>query len=66
MFQALDNKGRYFLELLNDNLNIIKLTYSKGESWLKYFGHSNLLCARAMQAIVNHVSIGEYWLRFLP
>jgi len=30
MFQASDTKGRNFLELLNDDSNIIELTYSKG------------------------------------
>ena len=38
----------------------LKLTYSKGGTWLKYFGYSNLLCARATRATVNHVPIGEY------
>ena len=65
-FQASDDKGVHFLELLDDNLNIIEPTYRKGGSWLKYFGHSNLLCARATRAIVNHAPIGEYWLRFFP
>ena len=65
-FQASDNKGRNFLELLDDNLNIIEPSYSKGGSWLKFFGHSNSLCARAMRAIVNHTPIGEYQLRFFP
>ena len=46
-FQASDNKGRYFLDLLNDDLNPIKLTYSKRGLWLNFFGHSNLLCTRA-------------------
>jgi len=64
MFQASNDKGRNFLELLNDNLNIIETTYSKGRSWLKYFGHSNLLCVKAIKAIVNHTPIGEYCLRF--
>ena len=31
-FQVLDFKSTHFLELLNDNLNIIKLTYVKGGS----------------------------------
>jgi len=66
MFQASDNKGRNFLDLLDDNLNTIELMYSKGESWLKYFGHSNLLCARVTRAIVNYFPIGEYQLRFFP
>jgi len=64
MFQASDKKGRNFLELLDDNLNIIELTYSKRELWLKYFSHSNLLYARASRAIVNHALIREYHLRF--
>jgi len=29
-FQSLNNKERYFLDLLNNNLNFIELTYSKG------------------------------------
>jgi len=63
-FQALDNKERNFLELLDDNLNTIEPMYSKEGLWLKHFGHSNLLCTRATRAIVNYASIGEYWLRF--
>ena len=66
MFQASDYKGRSFLDLLDDNLNIIKLLYSKGGSWLKHFGHSNSLCTRATRAIVNHSPIGKYCLRFFP
>ena len=60
MFQASDDKGRNFLNLLDDNLNIIKPIYLKGGSWLKYFGHCNSLCARVTRAIVNHAPIGEY------
>jgi len=63
MFQASDDKERNFLELLDDNLNIIELTYFKNRSWLKYFGHLNSLYTRAMRAIVNYASIG-YCLRF--
>ena len=66
MFQASDGKGNNFLNLLDDNFNPIKLSYTKGSPWLQAFGHSNSLCARAMRAITNHASIGEYWLRFLP
>ena len=65
-FQALDEKGYQFLELLNDNNNLLELTYSKGGLWLKYFGHSNLLYTRAIRAIVNYAPIGEYQLRFFP
>ena len=64
MFQALDGKGRHFLDLVDDNLNIIELAYTKGGPWLQVFGHSNLLCAHATRAITNHAPIGEYWLRF--
>ena len=64
MFQASDAKEKHFLELLNDKLNLIELSYSKGESWLKFFGYSNSLCARASRVIVNHALIREYCLRF--
>ena len=65
-FQASNNKGRNFLELLDDNLNIIELSYSKGRSQLKLFSYSNSLCVRATRAIVNHTPIGKYQLRFFP
>ena len=65
-FQASDAKERQFLELLNDNLLSIKPSYSKEGLWLKFFSHSNLLCARASRAIVNHAYIEEYHLRFFP
>jgi len=63
-FQALDGKGRQFLDLLDDNFNIIKPSYAKEGPWLQSFGHSNLLCVCATRAITNHVPIGEYRLRF--
>ena len=44
-FQALDGKGNHFLDLLDDNLNVIEPLYSKGGPWLQAFGHSNSLCA---------------------
>ena len=47
-------------------LKPIEPSYSKGESWLKFFGHSNLLCTRASRAIINHTPIEEYYLRFFP
>jgi len=65
-FQASDAKERQFLELLNDNLLSIKPSCSKEGLWLKFFGHFNLLCARASRVIVNHTSIEEYHLRFFP
>ena len=64
MFRASDGKGRQFLDLVDDNLNIIKPIYTKGGLWLQVFGHSNLLCAHATRAITNHAPIGEYHLRF--
>lgn len=57
-------KSTFPIELLDDNNNPIKLLYTKDELWLKHFGHSNLLCMRALKAIVNHMLIGECWLNF--
>jgi len=59
-FQAPDDKGQYFLKLCNDNIQSIILSIAKGGLWLKYFGHSNLLCIKVSRAIVNHVPIGKY------
>jgi len=63
-FQVSDGKGKHFLDLLDDDFNTIKLSYTKGGPWLQVFGHSNSLCARTTRAITNHAPIGEYWLRF--
>ena len=63
-FQALDSKGRQFLDLLDNNFNVIEPSHAKGGPWLKLFGHSNSLCVYAMRAITNHAPIGEYRLRF--
>jgi len=65
-FQASDGKGKQFLDLVNDNLNIIEPVYTKGGSWLQVFGYSNLLCTRTTRAITNHAPIWEYHLRFFP
>ena len=46
-FQASDGKGNNFMDLLDDNFNIIKPSYIKGGPWLQAFRHSNALCARA-------------------
>ena len=59
-FQASDRKGNHFLDLLDDNFNIIEPSYMKGGFWLQAFGYSNSLCARAMRAITNHALIGKY------
>ena len=63
-FQASDGKGNNFLDLLDDDFNIIKPSYIKGGPWLQAFGHSNSLCTRATRAITNHAPIGEFRLRF--
>ena len=65
-FQASDGKGKQFYDLVDNNLEIIKLSYTKGGPWLQAFGHSNSLCARATRAITNHAPIGKYHLRFFP
>jgi len=65
-FQASDKKGRNFLNLIDDNFEIIEPSYTKGGPWLQVFGHSNLLCACATRAITNHAPIGEYCLQFFP
>ena len=65
-FQASDDRGHNFLKLLDNENNPLELTYSKGRMWLKYFGHSNSLCARATRAIINHAPISKRQLRFFP
>jgi len=63
IFQASDLKGNYFPDLLDNNYLPVKPTYSKGSLWLKLFGYSNFLYARATRAITNHAPIREYYLR---
>ena len=65
-FQVSEGKGNYFLDLLDDDLNSIELSYIKGGLWLQMFGHSNLLCACTTRVISNHAPIGEYRLQFFP
>ena len=65
-FQASDGIGNQFLNLLNDNFNIIEPFYAKGGPWLQAFSYSNSLCACTSRAITNHTPIGEYRLRFFP
>jgi len=65
-FQASEGKGKHFLDLLDNDLNPIEPSYTKGGLWLQMFGHSNLLCACATRAITNHAPIREYQLRFFP
>ena len=65
-FQALDGKENHFLDLLDINFNVIEPSYTKGDYWLQWFGHSNLLCVQATRAITNHALISKYRLRFFP
>ena len=64
IFQVSDIKGKYFLNLVDNDNNTIKPSYIKEGLQLKYFGHSNSLCTRALRAITNHAPIDEYRLRF--
>ena len=66
LFQIADFKKRNFLDLLDNNLNPIEPSSIKGSLWLQHFRHSNLLCAQATKAIINHAPIEEYWLKFFP
>ena len=61
-----DLKDGSFLDLVDSDNSILEPSYCKGSTWLKYFGHSNMLCTRATRAITNHAPIGEYWLHFFP
>ena len=60
IFQALDGKGNQFLDLLDNDLNIIEPSYTRGGPWLQVIGYSNSLCTCAVRAITNHAPIGEY------
>jgi len=64
IFQASNLKGNQFLDLLDDDNNIIEPSYVKRGSWLKTFGYLIFLCVCAIRAITNHALIGKYRLRF--
>ena len=63
-FKNLKLKRRNFLELLHNYCSEMKPSYMKGGPWIESFRFSNLLCARATHAIINHALIVEYWLHF--
>ena len=63
-FQVLYLKGYQFFKLVDNDNNPIKPSYMNSRLWLKHFSYSNSLCAKATRAIINHVSIGEYRLKF--
>ena len=65
-FQASEGKGKQFLDLLDDDLNAIEPSYTKGGPWLQMFSHSNSLCACTTRAITNHAPTREYRLQFFP
>jgi len=46
-FQALDGKGKQFLDLLDDDFNTIKPAYIRGGLWMQIFSHSNFCYALA-------------------
>jgi len=60
LFQTSDSKERNFLELLDNDSNLIELSAVKDRLWLKIFGLSNSLCAKVTRAIINHASISKY------
>jgi len=60
MFQASDLKGKSFLDLVDRDDNILEPSYCRGGTWLQFFSHSNMLCARATTTIINHALIGEF------
>ena len=47
-------KSNNFFDLLDEEYLPIKPIYTKGDTWLKLFGYSNLLCVRATRMITNH------------
>ena len=63
-FQASDLKRCQFLNLHNNDNNLLELLYIKESTWLKYFKHSNSLCARATISITNYAPTSEYRLKF--
>jgi len=63
-FQASDGKGKHFLNLLDNNFNVIKSSYTKEDPWLQSFRHLNSLCAYTTRVITNNALIGKYRLRF--
>ena len=55
IFQVSELKNNHFLDLLYDELHTIELLYTKRDLWIKQFGYLNLLCTRAIRAIMNYV-----------
>jgi len=52
-------KGQYFLSFEDKKQQVIKLTYTKGGSWLPFIGFTNLLCARFTRMTTGHAPIGD-------
>ena len=66
LFKDSKKKGQLFLEFEDNNQRVIKLTYTKGGSWLPHIGSSNSVCARFTRMMLGHAPIGEYQQRFFP
>ena len=64
LFKDSKKKEQLFLKFEDDNEKIIKLTYTKGGSWLSHIGISNSVCAKFTHMMLGHAPIGEYWQRF--
>jgi len=63
---ALDKKGKNFLDISDNDGNILEPHYKKGGAWLPFVGHSNSTCARLTRLITNHAPIGDYHKIFFP
>ena len=57
-------KGHYFLNFEDEKQRVIKLTYTKGGSWLPFIGFTNSLCTHFTHMTTGHAPIGEYRQRF--
>lgn len=63
-FQASEYKGKNFLNLNNNDDQLVWLTYTKDSTWPKHFRSLNSMCACVIILVTNHISIDEYRLRF--
>jgi len=63
-FKDSKKKGQLFLEFKDDNECVIKLTYTKGGSWLLHIGISNSVYTRFTCMMLGHAPIEEYRQRF--
>jgi len=59
-------RGSQFLDIYDNNDNLVTPTYTKEESWLTIIGISNSIYAYAICFITNYTSIDKYKARFYP